>query len=291
MLNYIRERGDKILCSIEARGISIDKTVDLESIAKDIFKQKKSENPEFMRYNVTAWNMSFEQCMSDLELFLDEHYFLTENIMIQINFIDKLIFDVNDLLNGTRNRRKKILAGLDLFPLYEETIRGYTISEFAKPSSSIFFMRQIIELKLKRAIGIRQAYNKSTKKYEELTMPRLIEFYKKLERKELLVSPVSLDLLRIMIKASNHYIHTGEFNEFFSWHEKIGQMILRELCFKKDERIQSMEGTFIIDKRLDNTMEKKIKEHFNWGSSVVIEWENAEATIINRINNHQNNIT
>lgn len=279
LLEHIKNKENEIIDFMNQ--IKICQTIDLENLALILFKNKYKSDDEYLKYNLLGWKLAFSETMKEFINFIDgDSFYLTDEVLVQIKFIEKLLFDARCICNTNSFRRKRIMPGIELLPVYEETIRGYMVSDYARPSTSIFVMRQIIELKIRRTLGIECVYNKKYNNEEMIELSKLIKFIEKKEKNNEVVSPVSINLLKAINISTNRYIHTGNFGNFLSWHEKIGQIILRDLCFKENEFKTHIEGSFIIRKSLVDNMEFELRNFLKWDENIECYFSKPEATVI-----------
>lgn len=279
LLKHIKEKEEEIIEVMKSKNICED--IGIERLALKLFKNDYKSKDEYIKYNLLGWKVAFTETLTDFIKFIqDDSFYLTRITIMQIKFIEKLLFDANCICYEGSYRRKRIMPGIELLPVYEETIRGYMVSDFARPSTSIFIMRQIIELKIKRTLGIEYIFNTKNKREEVIKLSKLLNYIEKKEKSKEIISPVSIKLLKTINYSTNTYIHTGNFNNILSWHEKIGQLVLRNLCFKENEHKTHIEGSFVIKKSLLDILESDLIKFFNWDSNIKCSFSKPEATIV-----------
>lgn len=286
---YLEKKKEEVEVILEEEKISLD--IDLEEIAIKIFNQTYNSNEEFFKYNILAYKIALDESIKDFKNFSQGNYYLANQVEVILNFIEKILFDFKSLYKGTCFRRKEVLPSIELFSIFEEDIIGYVTNDFAKAPLKITILRQIIEVKIKRSLGFINILNIENNDEVIVNISELFEYIKKKEKQNQIKLPVKLDVLIAMNKASNRYIHTGEFFNFFSWHEKIAQILLREFCFKRYPETTNIEGSFLMTRSLINTLEQDLQNFFEkkgkrikkFSGAIKINLKNPEITIVDKI--------
>lgn len=289
LFSYLEEKKKEVERILKKEKISLD--IDLEEIAIKIFNQTYDSNEEFFKYNILAYKIALDESIKDFENFSQENYYLANQVEIILNFIEKILFDFKSLYKGTCFRRKEVLPSMELFSIFEEDIRGYTTSDFAKAPLKIIVLRQIIEVKIKRSLGFINISNSKNNNEIIVNISDLFEYIKEKEKQNQIKLPVKLDVLIAMNKASNVYVHTGKFFNFFSWHEKIAQILLREFCCKRYPETTNIEGSFLMTRSLINTLEQDLQNFFEkkckrikrFSGAVKINLKTPEITVVDKI--------
>lgn len=287
---YLEEKKKEVEFILEKNNISLD--IDLEEIAMKIFNQVYDNDEEFFKYNMLAYKIALDESIKDFESFSQgDYYYLANQVEVILNFIKKLLFDFKILYERTCFRRTEVLPSTELFSIFEEDIRGYTTNDFAKAPLKIIVLRQIIEVKIKRSLGFINILNIENNTEVIVNISDFFEYIKKKEKQNKIKLPVKLDILIAMNKASNRYIHTGEFSNFFSWHEKIAQILLREFCFKRYPETTNIEASFLMTKSLADTLEQDLQNFFEekgkrikkFSGAIKINLKHLEITVVDKI--------
>lgn len=282
---YLEKKKEEIENFLKEKNIISD--IDLEMIAIKIFNQNYIDDDEFYKYNLLACKIALDESIKEFKYFFNAHYYLTNEIENILNFIDKILFDFNSLFFGSCFRRKDVMPGMELFAIFEEEMKGYTNGTFAKGPLKIFILRQIIELKIKNSLGIINIENEQKKKEIIINISTLFKYIKEKEEQKQMKLPIKLEVIKAMNKATNIYVHTGQFYNFYSWHEKISQILLREYCFKNHTERTHVEGSFLMTKSLlsilEDDLKKFIKKEVKFSDNIKINLKKPEVIIVDKI--------
>jgi hypothetical protein len=284
LIEYLDDQEVKIKNILSEK--HIDDNVDFNELVIKLFSNEFTDEEEYLKYNLLGYKISLHKTIEEFKRDIENNYYLVDSTENMLEFIEKLIFDFNSIYTKNCSRRKRVMPGMELLPVYEETIKGYLTSDFAKPATSIFILRQIIEVKIKRTLGISCVKNANTGENKIVNISILLKYIKEKENMKEIISPVDIDMLVAINKATNQYIHTGNFYNIMSWHEKIGQIVLKELCFKRNTQQQThIEGNFIILKSLYDNLENDLKAFLfpKNASNIQIQLFEAEATIVEQL--------
>ncbi|EFM12043.1 hypothetical protein PaecuDRAFT_0723 [Paenibacillus curdlanolyticus YK9] len=129
-----------------------------------------------------------------------------------INTYGNMLFDA-ECLGGFSSRRQSRLVSMEIFPLSRQMIEYNFTYQYPVVESAVFLIRQAIEVQIKRGLGILYLKrNKSNGSLADVPITQLIKYIKKEISNKRIALSVDINILELINKWVNSYIHTGIFN-------------------------------------------------------------------------------
>lgn len=245
--NLLNRQNDDILKKIAEKHLPIDNSCkDLADIklAEEIFTENCS-----LRYKLIAAERSLNRIY---QLLKDEekYYFDTEYYEGLIYLFGNIFFDIESLIS-TAHRRTLQDVGRDIFKLSKDLLRTYCMPNAPVIPTTIFLIRQTIELSIKRLFNFISICQKNTSKDIKIPISKFLEFLS--EKEESLNWPVPISLLIKINKWSNYYIHTGNFRQMY-WEVEWAHYLLTDFVYA------DIQLTYNYKKEFEEFLKNKYKD-------------------------------
>jgi hypothetical protein len=230
---------DKLICEIrrleEELGKKINKyklihesynTKDDIEIAKIIFGENNKNYTNQIKY------ISIERCLRRIreKIEREKEYYDTDYYEGIVILYGNIYFDADALFNKN-SRRTQQSANMDIFRLSNSLLYYYVDRNTALIPTTIFLIRQAIEIKILETFGIKgyKCINDSDH-IPKINISKLLRFCKKLCENRIMDFPVDISLVVNINTWCNSYIHTGDFIANF-WEIEWLHFIMRPLFF------------------------------------------------------------
>jgi len=191
-------------------------------IAEQIFCEKISDYKTYIKYSLLAQSKSFKRIKKNIIYFCDKKQF--DNLLNEVRLMSELVTDSIDFINSSGLKYKDESINFGVFKsntvcssqiygasiyLFRENINFKSWSISAIRYTSIFLIRQSIELRLKNALGILNILD-SEQHPIKIKSDFFVNFIK--ENISYFEFPIEFSILNKIFKWTNLYIHTGIFN-------------------------------------------------------------------------------
>jgi hypothetical protein len=185
---------------------SYDSMEDIE-IAKIIFDKNDKNYTKQMKY------LSIERCLKRIRGKIEKtkEYYDTDYYEGIVFLYGNIYFDADTLFNKS-SRTTQQAANMDIFKLSNDLLYYYVNRNTALIPTTIFLIRQAIEVKILETFGIKSYKCINHNDYNPIIpISKLLKFCKKLCNDGIMVFPVDVDLIIAINTWCNYYIHTGNF--------------------------------------------------------------------------------
>ncbi|ODP27435.1 hypothetical protein PTI45_03145 [Paenibacillus nuruki] len=232
------------------------------SILNDMLSEQRINNLEIQKLAaLVSLKRLYSSLISEIEL---GHFYFSQ-FEGYIQTYANILFDVDVLLGGSFRRNQKI-ANLELFQLAKNMLNYDFNHQMPVVESSIFLIRQAIEVQIKESFGItgRKKNSQGDNRESYLKISQLLDFLiteVKNNKLAIFINPI---LLKKINKWLNNYIHTGSMNYPF-WYIEWIQNYLNDFFYpsKYLKEIDNSLGVdfkkpIFVDKNCLNDFEKRL---------------------------------
>jgi hypothetical protein len=190
----------------------------------------------------------------------------------ELIFFQEVVFDSIEFLNlgyecvtgkksGNGTHRRRNIKSYEIFNTSKRFLRKeFYIDDIVTMPSSIFFIRQAIEIRLKNAFGIISIRDKHGK-IKKITGENFLTFID--ENSSDIEFPVKKGVIKKIHSWTNYYIHGGTIN--YSWHIEWAHYMLQPLFTPgENESVGwNISGAIKMKKSFYDEINDRIKELFN----------------------------
>lgn len=165
-------------------------------------------------------------------------------------------------------RRTQKIANMEIFQLSKKMIEFNFIYQYPMMESSIFLLRQSIEVQVKNSLNIGELrnINKNGKMTSEVGISKILDFIDEKIKDKKIVIAVDITTLKKINSWLNKYIHTGKMSYgmwYIEWihHYLLDFFHLSDL-YRKHMKYSNLEASIIIEENLYKNLDKEIENFF-----------------------------
>ncbi|WP_156110355.1 hypothetical protein [Brevibacillus thermoruber] len=207
-----------------------------------------------------------------------ELLFLEEMIFDSIEFLNLSFECMTGINSGNGTHRRRNIRSHEIFCASKNILRKEIFrNDIVAIPSSVFFIRQVIEIRLKNAFGIVSIRDKdgNLKKITGENFLALVD-----EKSSEIEFPVKKSLVKKIHSWTNYYIHNAII--YYTWQIEWAHYMLEPLFVPGEVGGVgwNISGSIKMKRSYYNNVEQKIAELFNEEGLVVIRMNHPEAIII-----------
>lgn len=213
--------------------------------------------------------------------FYDELFLFNELVFEAIQFLSWNQYHIKGYPAGYKLGKRMILHSAEIFSASRMLLRNRiiekTMGDFVVRPTSVFLLRQSIELRLKNAFGIFQVTDLSGKILKNFPLSVLFSLIKSSSSSVTL--PMKVSLVQNIYKWSNYYIHLGVVPQI--WEIEWAHHVLRPLFASgKYKNTKSIFGSIKIKRTFYDEVEKNIREIYRNDKILIERLPSPESIII-----------
>lgn len=171
-------------------------------------------------------NRIYKQLLTYTDLYDTEYY---EGF---IYLFGNIKFDIETLLGKGCRRNPEQSVEQGIFKLSQDLLCNYIQPNSPSIPTTIFLIRQSIELKILREIGFISAIDNTNGIPKIIKISNVLNFLQEKQHANLINCILPIELLQGINNWANRYIHTGNFNQMY-WEVEWCHHILKEFVYPK----------------------------------------------------------
>lgn len=253
----------------------------------DTLFMSENDTKTWVNINLISLIKSVKRIQETIESYIFNNQVVPEGELL---FFLEVVFDSIEFSNlgyecmsgrrsGNSTHRRRTLRSYEIFNTSKRFLRKeVNLSDIVTMPSSVFFIRQAIEIRLKNAFGIISIKDKKGK-LKKITSENFLTLID--ENSPDIELPVKKSVINKIHSWTNFYIHGGIIN--YAWHIEWAHYMLQPLFIS--DKIEGVgwhiSGSIKMKRSYYNNFEHRIKELFKNAEGLkVIRMNNPEALII-----------
>ncbi|NQT66329.1 MAG: hypothetical protein HQ569_01985 [Actinobacteria bacterium] len=263
-----------------------------EHIAEKLFVKEVSikDIKHYIKYQLFALIQSCKRIYSSINTYKKDiknqpQLFDELGLIMEISFETIVFLDWGEYyIKGKQANygciKRNVLYSIEIFSASKMILRKRlyekSLGSFVVRPTSVFLLRQSIEIRLKNAFGIETIYYKDGKIYKKRVGELLFKLLK--DAKDYIDFPIKISILEKIYKWTNYYIHNGLIPN--TWEIEWAQYILEPLFSSGINcKTRSLYGSIKIKKIYYDKVETKLKQIVRDKDIVVQRLNNPESLI------------
>lgn len=234
-------------------------------IVKKILNKKNYNNLKIQSYAaIGSLKRVYKKLVDNIstDLYYSDYF---EGIL---NLYGNILFDAKSLYSNCYRRKQKS-SNMEIFPLSKQLIEYNFTYQYPVVESSIFLLRQAIEVKIKNSLNIDSIryIDKNGISKNEVGISNVINYIEEKIKDKKIAITVDVKILKFINSWLNKYIHTGRFDFGFwyiEWlHYYLNDFFYLNDLFKSYQKGINLEASIFIEQDLFKNINSDIKSYFN----------------------------
>lgn len=205
------EEFKKVFCSIHHEKIlELSKCIEDSNYTLDeLLTTLLSEKKDSTQVQLKAVIITLQKQYSKILEMCDTRMYFSNQFEGLLHVYENIYFDITVFFTNRANRRMQRISSMELYPLARQ-IKEYDFTyQYPVVETSVFLIRQAIEVHVKNALGIKKTGNNNK---QEIGIAQLIQFLKNRISDNDMAIGINVDILQLINRWTNEYIHTGSYN-------------------------------------------------------------------------------